>query len=363
MEYSPLVSVVTPFYNTQEYLAECIESVLRQTYQNWEYVLVDNCSTDGSSEVAADYASRFPLKIRLIRTGSFLSQVQNYNFALSCIAPNGKYCKIVQADDWIYAECLDRMVALAESDASIGIVSSYRLKGRRVLGEGLPYTKTVVAGADICRQQLTTSLFVFGTPTTTLYRSEVIRNRSPFYDESTLHDDTDACYRTLHSWNFGFVHQVLSFSRVDNNSIMTRVRDFGPEYLDKFLQLCKFGPVYLERDELALVLCGWKSMYYSFLAHRLLFGGSREFWQYQISGLKSGGQRLEKGSLVKHVFLQLLRLLTNPGLTCVWLYDRVRARPRKAPPSSAATVLSPISRDEDAAAPQRPSGTGFNSNA
>jgi len=99
MKSSPFVSVVTPFYNTREYLTECIESVLRQTWVNWEYVLVDNCSTDGSSAIAESYASRFPGKIRVIRTSSFLSQVQNYNFALSCISRQSKYCKMVQADD------------------------------------------------------------------------------------------------------------------------------------------------------------------------------------------------------------------------------------------------------------------------
>ena len=42
----PLVSVVTPVYNGDKYLADCVESVLKQTYQNWEYVIVNNCSTD-----------------------------------------------------------------------------------------------------------------------------------------------------------------------------------------------------------------------------------------------------------------------------------------------------------------------------
>ena len=110
MESSPLVSVVTPFYNTREFLAECIESVLRQTYTNWEYILVDNCSTDGSSDIAEQYAARFPETIRLIHTASFLSQVRNYNFALSHISHDSKYCKMVQADDWIFPDCLRSMV-------------------------------------------------------------------------------------------------------------------------------------------------------------------------------------------------------------------------------------------------------------
>src|SRR5262249_4091268 len=49
---TPLVSVVTPFYNADEWLEECIESVLAQTFTHYEYVLLDNCSTDGSTEIA-----------------------------------------------------------------------------------------------------------------------------------------------------------------------------------------------------------------------------------------------------------------------------------------------------------------------
>jgi glycosyltransferase involved in cell wall biosynthesis len=71
VESEPLVTIVTPFYNTRQYLEECIKSVLQQTYQNWEYALVDNCSTDGSSELAAEYASMFRSRIRLIHTKSF----------------------------------------------------------------------------------------------------------------------------------------------------------------------------------------------------------------------------------------------------------------------------------------------------
>jgi glycosyltransferase involved in cell wall biosynthesis len=48
----PLVSILTPVYNGEKYLAECIRSVLAQTYQNWEYTIVNNCSTDKTLEIA-----------------------------------------------------------------------------------------------------------------------------------------------------------------------------------------------------------------------------------------------------------------------------------------------------------------------
>ena len=54
-ERQPLVTVLTPVFNGEKFLAECIESVLAQTYQNWEYVIVNNCSTDKTLEIAARY--------------------------------------------------------------------------------------------------------------------------------------------------------------------------------------------------------------------------------------------------------------------------------------------------------------------
>jgi glycosyltransferase involved in cell wall biosynthesis len=54
----PLVSVVMPVYNGAEYLGECIERVFNGTYENWEYVISANCSTDGSLEIARGYEAR-----------------------------------------------------------------------------------------------------------------------------------------------------------------------------------------------------------------------------------------------------------------------------------------------------------------
>ncbi len=65
----PLVSVVTPLYNNREFLEECIEIVRAQTYQNWDYTIVNNCSTDGSAEIA--YTLRATRESRFTTTSSF----------------------------------------------------------------------------------------------------------------------------------------------------------------------------------------------------------------------------------------------------------------------------------------------------
>src|ERR1700722_1026926 len=85
-ESQPLVSIVTPMYNNAEYLAECIESVLSQTYQNWDYLIVNNRSTDGSAEIARRYAAQHP-RIRVHDNTEFLPVVANHNLAMRQISP------------------------------------------------------------------------------------------------------------------------------------------------------------------------------------------------------------------------------------------------------------------------------------
>src|SRR5579864_5002889 len=121
MAVGPVVSVVTPFYNSATYLAACIQSVLAQTHQDFEYLLVNNMSTDGSREIAARYSAQ-DSRLRLIDNQAFVGQVENYNGALAQIDATSQYVKIVQADDAIYPECLARMVELAEREAGIGLV-------------------------------------------------------------------------------------------------------------------------------------------------------------------------------------------------------------------------------------------------
>jgi glycosyltransferase involved in cell wall biosynthesis len=97
----PLVSVVTPAYNEEEYIAECIESVLAQTYQNWDYTVVNNCSKDKTLEIARRYAAKDP-RIRVHDNEQFLEMIPNHNVAIRQISPASKYCKVVLADDRIF---------------------------------------------------------------------------------------------------------------------------------------------------------------------------------------------------------------------------------------------------------------------
>jgi len=109
----PLVSVITPFYNTGQYIAECIESVLAQSYSHWEYILVNNQSTDSSRSIAERYA-REDNRIRLLDTPKFLSQGENFNAALHHISPESRYCQVLLADARTIAGSIDLLKAHAK---------------------------------------------------------------------------------------------------------------------------------------------------------------------------------------------------------------------------------------------------------
>ena len=251
MANRPLVSVVTPFYNTAPYLAECIESVLGQSYPAFEYILADNCSTDGSSEIAEGYARRNS-RIRLIRFPEFVSQLKNYNRALAEISDVSKYCKIVQADDFIFRECLELMVQTFEQAETIGLVSAYRLLEKMVDGSGYPYRTPMLPGIECARWYLRTGIYIFGSQTTVMYRASLVRDHNPFYDESLPYADFKKCMEILEHWDFGFIHQVLSFSRPDIDSIPSatsaRLR-FQPFALDRYVIVQQYAPVFLEAAE------------------------------------------------------------------------------------------------------------------
>src|SRR5262245_9335007 len=113
LQMQPPVSVLTPVYNGENYLAECIESVLAQSYQNWEYIIVNNCSTDRSLEIAQSYAQK-DARICIRNNRTLVGVSENHNIAVGQISPASKYCKVVHADDWLFPECIMEMVKVAE---------------------------------------------------------------------------------------------------------------------------------------------------------------------------------------------------------------------------------------------------------
>jgi len=287
-ESMPLVSVLTPAYNEEKYISECIESVQAQTYPNWEYAIVDNCSTDKTVEIARGYAAKDP-RICVCNAETFVPAMANINRTFRRVSQESKYCKMVLADDWIFPECLERMVSLAEEHPSVGIVGAYGLLDRRVEWVGLPYPSAVVPGREACRQRLLGGPYLFGSSTSVLFRSDLVRNRDPFYDESNVHADSTACFDLLKECDFGFVHQVLTFSRERPASLVQASRELNTVAHNILHELVVYGPYYLTSEEFQERLKITISNYYRFLTTSLLQGRERKFWAYHKAMLKQEG--------------------------------------------------------------------------
>jgi len=308
----PLVSVVTPTYNMGQYLAECIESILGQTYKNFEYIIVNNCSTDRTLEIALDYAKK-DKRIRVHNNTEFVGVMENHNIALSLISPKAKYCKVVCADDFIFPECLTKMVELAEANPSVGLVGSYSLAGKKVMHGGLEYERKVVSGREICRVTLLGGPYVFGCPTSLLYRADLVRRTKTFYPNSSPHCDTTACYQSLEDSDFGFVHQVLSYTRIHPDSQTSRSIKFGIIRLAMLSDFCRFGPKYLSPVEMKQRLKPLTDWYYDALPRVLLErSDNKEFWQQQKAALQELGLQFSVAKLLKTALSQGFGLLLKP---------------------------------------------------
>jgi len=336
----PLVTVLTPVYNGERYLVECIESVLAQTYEQWEYVIVDNCSTDRTREIAERYA-RKDSRIRVHANETFVDVLRNHNIAFRQAAPDSGYCKVVQADDWIFPECLERMVAVAEAHPTVGIVGAYRLDGGRVDCDGLPYPSPITPGRELCRATLLGGPGVFGSPTSILIRTEHVRRAEAFYDESDIHADTASCFEVLRTADFGFVHQVLTFTRRREGS-RTSQEEQRNSYLPAALRhLASYGPIYLSEDERAAVAATLLRYYYRFLARSLVEGRGREFWAYHRGQLESLGYGFSRLRVLKTALVYTSKALSLPGALA-----RRMARPGRAA-TGARADLSDAGGDAD----------------
>jgi hypothetical protein len=169
--------------------------------------------------------------------------------------------------------------------------------------------------------------FPIGSPTTVLYRADIVRSRVPFYSLKRYHEDTEAAYEILLEHDFGFAHQVLSYLRTDNESIMSAARAFNPGPLDYLISIERYGPLVLSPPQFEeLRAREWKS-YLRFLGMSALRRRDRRFWDYHSGGLASIGRTVHRAELLPYALGGLVRLALNPLSTLERLTDRSGSTP------------------------------------
>lgn len=129
----PRVSIIVPVYNAEKTLSRCVDSILNQTYKEFELILVDDGSTDASGAICDEYAGK-DVRIHVIhKENSGVSDSRNQGIAEA----GGEYLQFLDSDDWISPDATALFVRTAEEQqCDMVIADFYRVKGERVSQKG-----------------------------------------------------------------------------------------------------------------------------------------------------------------------------------------------------------------------------------
>ena len=324
----PLISVVMPVYNGEEFLVDAIRSVQAQTYPHWDLTIGNNRSTDRTLAIAEAFAVEDP-RIRVVTYPTFVSVVESHNTVFTLISDDAKYCKCLDADDLLFPTCLEEMVRVAEQSPTVGMVISYVLAGDDVIVRPYKFPNTVVSGREVVRSRFLEDGTFFAGPTQSLLRADIVRAKAPFYNPINYHGDIEAYLDLLREYDLGFVHQILTCMRTGpasrTTSYLGRVQSAAAVRMD---ELKKFGPSYLTEEEFSKRLDEATQAYYRFLGESLWEFRSKDFWDYHLKHVKALGHTPRYGLIAWYALLRFLDFVGNPLRSLKGLARRV-IRPRE----------------------------------
>ena len=202
---TPMVSVLMTSYNRERYIADAIESVLAQHFEDFELLVVDNCSTDGTVAVAREYERR-DTRVRVVVNERNLGQFGNRNRAAELA--RGEFLKYADSDDLLYPHCLSVMVPpmLAERRAGIGLSMS-----RDFLGGPCPMLHSPRASYQ--RHFLGANEIFHSGPPCWIYRRDVFRRLGGYLDRGVISDVLFNMRACAHVWMLALPGDLFWYRR------------------------------------------------------------------------------------------------------------------------------------------------------
>ena len=207
---APSISVIMSVYNGERYVAKAVESVLSQTFSDFEFVVIDDGSTDSTFEILSQFSDR---RIILLRNEKNVGLVSSLNRGIQ--ASSGKYLARVDADDACHSDRLKQQHAFMEQNPEIGVLGTW-MEQFDENGNSLGVLTTPLSH-EMIRWKL---LFE-----TTVFHPTIVMRRSVFeavggYDETFKHiEDTDLWSRLIKLTRFANLGEVLYFRTWHSNSI------------------------------------------------------------------------------------------------------------------------------------------------
>lgn len=214
-----LVSIIVPIYNAEKYLDSCIQSVLRQTYTNWELILIDDGSTDKSGRIAEEYgfADERITVFHQKNLGVSLARNQGIDEA------TGNYVVFLDADDELIEDCLAKTVNIAE-ETNADVVA-----GRSCENQELFQDRIIWTGAEALENSLKDHLFTYSACAKLIRREFIGKTR--FTPDIRINEDSYFVFQLLCKQNvFVLTNDVIYFYRANSESSSRTA--FSEKYFD-----------------------------------------------------------------------------------------------------------------------------------
>jgi glycosyltransferase involved in cell wall biosynthesis len=213
-----------PLYNGAAFLAATIESVLAQTWEDWELVIADDASSDGSLDVVRRFAD---CRIRILDACGKVGAAANWNRAVA--EARGRYVKVLCQDDLIYPTCLAEQIAVFERDAenAVAFVCARRdiidSQGRVVFRNRGHRWAGRVAGSHALRALVRSGTNPLGEPATVLFRQGLYHTTSGFRGPDLYMIDVDFWCQLLIHGNLYALPRTLAAFRVSDRSLSASI--------------------------------------------------------------------------------------------------------------------------------------------
>lgn len=149
MEATPKISVIVPIYNVEQYLSRCVDSILAQTFRNFELILVDDGSPDNCGAICDEYAKKYDFITVIHKENGGLSDARNHGIDIA----KGEYLSFIDSDDWVTPDFLEKLYdAIVQTGCRMSVCNVVWHDGNQEL-KGCSYRPAaelkVVSGADM----------------------------------------------------------------------------------------------------------------------------------------------------------------------------------------------------------------------
>ncbi len=232
---TPLVSICVPVYNDEKFIKYAIESVINQTYQNWELNIIENCSTDGTLEVARSYKDH---RINVLPNAQHLNIINNWNAALK--SANGEYVKLLHSDDVLTPDCIEKEAAIFSSGKypTVALVVCDRniidSNGKFIVRRRYPFRHGLIKSKSVISLNILLGTNFIGEPVTGLFKKSVF-SEIGYFDDSDAHvADLDFWFRILLTGDLYVIPEALALFRISKKTTTFKLKNRHAELFKSF---------------------------------------------------------------------------------------------------------------------------------